>query len=92
MCEEIWSSLGQKKSVVLTDWPKYDESKIKSAKVNMPVQINGKVRATLIVDTDLDQIVVEKLALENPDIIKWIEGKEIKKKIFVKNKILNLVI
>ncbi len=92
MCEEIWANFGQKKSVVLADWPKYDESKIKSAKVNIPVQINGRVRATLVVDTDLDQTVVEKLALENPDVKKWLEGKEIKKKIFVKNKILNLVI
>ncbi len=92
MCEEIWANLGQKKSIVLTDWPKYDESKIKSAKVNIPVQINGRVRATLIVDTDLDQVAAEKLALENPDVKKWLEGKEIKKKIFVKNKILNLVI
>jgi leucyl-tRNA synthetase len=92
MCEEIWANLGQKKSIVLAEWPKYDESKIKSAKVNIPVQINGRVRATLIVDTDLDQVAVENLALENPDVMKWIEGKEIKKKIFVKNKILNLVI
>ncbi|MFA6430067.1 MAG: class I tRNA ligase family protein [Candidatus Paceibacterota bacterium] len=92
MCEEIWANLEQKKSIVLADWPKYDESKIKSAKVNIPVQINGRVRASLIVDTDLDQTLVEKLALENPDVKKWLEGKEIKKKIFVKNKILNLVI
>jgi len=92
MCEELWQIFGNKKSLATEPWPKFDELKIKSAKVNIPVQINGRVRATLVLDTDLDQAQVENEALKNTDIIKWLEGKGIKKKIFVKNKILNLVV
>jgi leucyl-tRNA synthetase len=90
--EEVWSNMGNKKSITLEAWPKYDEAKIKSAKVKMPIQINGKVRAMIEIEADMDQVEVEKLALGQVEIIKWIEGKEIKKKIFVKNKILNFVV
>jgi leucyl-tRNA synthetase len=92
ICEEVWANLGNKNLLALESWPKYDESKIKSAKIKMPVQINGKVRATLDIDIDTEQIEVERLALKQSEIVKWLEGKNIKKKIFVRNKIINFVV
>ncbi|MGB8816114.1 MAG: leucine--tRNA ligase [Minisyncoccia bacterium] len=92
ICEEIWAGLGNKKSIVATAWPKWDASKIVSGKIKMPIQINGKVRGVIEISNDLEEKEVFKLALQNKDIIRWIEGKEIRKTIFVKNKIINFIV
>jgi leucyl-tRNA synthetase len=92
MCEEIWSIFGNKKSLVFEVWPKYDENKLKSSKVKIAIQINGKLRATVDVPFDSLQDTVEKEIKENPEVVKWISGQKIIKIIFVKNKILNFVL
>jgi leucyl-tRNA synthetase len=56
------------------------------------VQVNGKVRATISVAPDADQAAVMAIAEADPNILKWIEGKEIKKKIYVAGKICNIVV
>jgi leucyl-tRNA synthetase len=90
--EEIYSNFKGKKLIVEESWPKYNENKLVSSKIKIVVQINGKVRATVEVKNDSDQGVVEKETLNNDEIKKWIEGKEVKKVIFVKNKIINFVV
>ncbi len=92
ICEEIWANFGGKKMIALESWPKYNESKLKSGNVKIVVQINGKVRATLDVPADSSEDKVEKSALNNQDIVKWLSGKRIIKKIFVKNKVINFVV
>ena len=92
MCEEIWLMFKNKKSLVFEVWPKYDENKLKSSKVKIAVQINGKLRATLDVVNDSSEEMVEKLAMTNSEVVKWLTDKKIIKKIFVKNKILSFVI
>ncbi|MFA6227126.1 MAG: leucine--tRNA ligase [Candidatus Paceibacterota bacterium] len=92
LCEEVWANLGNKKLLAVEPWPKYDEAKIKSAKVKIVVQINGKVRATLPMSSDVSEEDVRKEALANQDIVKWLSGQKILKTIFVKNKIINFVI
>ncbi len=92
IAEEMWENIGNEKSITMADWPKFDESKIVSAMARIAIQINGKVRATLDVNFDSNQDEVESLALNNDDIKKWILGKKILKKIFVKNKIMNFVL
>ncbi len=92
ICEEIWNNLGNKKLIVLENWPKYDATKLVSSKVKIVVQINGKVRAAIEVPTDSSQDVVEKEIFKNEAVVKWIDNKEIRKKIFIKNRIINLVI
>ena len=92
MAEEVWANFGNKKLIVLEDWPKFDESKLRSAKVNIVVQINGKLRATIEVTADSLQDAVEKVALKNDDVVKWLDNKKIMKTIFVKNRIINFVV
>ncbi len=92
VCEEIWSKLSSKKMIINESWPKYDESKLKSRNANIIVQINGKVRVTLDVPADSPQEFVEKIALQNQDVVKWVSSKRIIKKIFVKNRIINFVL
>ncbi len=90
--EELWSNFGGEKSITKESWPQYDASKLTSQNVKIVVQINGKVRGTIDILADSPENVVEKIALENKDIVKWIEGKQITKRIFVKNKIINFVV
>ncbi|MFA6341192.1 MAG: leucine--tRNA ligase [Candidatus Paceibacterota bacterium] len=89
--EEIWSNLGNKKMIVTESWPKYDESKLVSSKVKMVVQVNGRVRGIIIMSNDSSEGEVEKMALSDENIVKWIDDKQITKRIFVKNKIINFV-
>ena len=89
--EEIWELLGHKDLIDFEPWPTFDESKIVLNLINIAVSVNGKLRATIEVKPDSDDEEVKKLALSQEAVIRHIEGKEIKKIIVVKNKIINIV-
>ncbi len=91
MGEELWQILGHKDLIDFEPWPKFDESKIVLSTIQIAVSVNGKLRATLDVALDMDEEELKKLALANEAIIRHTEGKEIKKIIVVKNKIINIV-
>jgi leucyl-tRNA synthetase len=91
--EEIWSEfLGHQESIFLQEWPKFKESMTKDEEVMMVVQVNGKVRDMLTVSADIAEEEAKKLALGSEKIAKYIEGKEIRKIIFVAGKLLNIVV
>jgi leucyl-tRNA synthetase len=73
-------------------WPKWDEEAIKEERITIVIQINGKVRARMEVAVGLSQEEVEKMALEQPRIKELIADKEIKKIIWVPNKLVNIVV
>ena len=89
--EEIWSLLGHKDLIDFEPWPKFDESKIVLDTIKIAVSVNGKLRATLDVALDMPEEELKQLALSNEAILRHTEGKEIKKIIVVKNKIINIV-
>ena len=89
--EEMWSLLGHKETLAFEPWPKYDETKCSANTVKMAVSVNGKPRATIEVPLDMDEEELKKFALEQEGVQRNIEGKEIKKIIVVKNKIVNIV-
>lgn len=89
--EELWHELGHETSIHLESWPKYDETLIKDEKVKFAIQVNGKLRDVLEADAEASEDEIKKLALESESIKKWIEGKEIKKVIFVKGRLLNII-
>ena len=89
--EEIWSLLGHDKTIAYESWPTYDPNKVALNTVKIAVSVNGKLRATIEVEKDLDDETIKKLAFETEGVIRHIEGKEIKKIIIVKNKIINIV-
>jgi leucyl-tRNA synthetase len=92
MAEEIWSGvLGHEKSIFLEEWPKFNEAMTRDAEVTMVVQINGKMRDAMQVSSDIEEEEAKKLAMQSEKIAKHIEGKEIKKIIFVKGKLINIV-
>ena len=92
MAEELWVRLGNGPSVSQTTWPEVDEQYLVEDTVTVAVQVNGKVRATISVAADADEASVMAIAQADPNIIKWTEGKEIKKKIYVAGKICNIVV
>jgi leucyl-tRNA synthetase len=90
--EELWFILKNKKSIHQTEWPKYDESQLLDSKVNVVIQINGKVRGTIEIDVNEGEDQIKRKVLELPDIKKWVNGLNIKKVIYIKGKLMNLVI
>ena len=89
--EEMWEKLGHNKTLAFESWPSYDESKCALNTVKMGVSVNGKPRATIEVELDLDDETVKEIALKQEGVVRHTEGKEIKKIIVVKNKIVNIV-
>lgn len=90
--EELAARLGYTGSIFASAWPKYDENLIKDEKVNLVIQVNGKLRATLVVPADITEGEAMNLARQEELVSKWLEGKEIVKIIFVPGKLLNIVI
>lgn len=91
--EELWNKvLGHDKTIAYEPWPTYDESKLVQTEFNIAVQVNGKLRGTIIVDVNDDEDSIKKKALLNENVKKHVEGKEIVKIIVIKNKIVNIVI
>lgn len=89
--EEIYHLLGHKEMITYAKWPTYDDSKLVKNTVKMAVQVNGKLRETIEVEIDSDEEKIKKEVLELENVKRHIEGKEIKKIIVVKNKIVNIV-
>ena len=92
IAEELWMELGETESIHLASWPTFDPSKIDDQSVTLGIQVNGKVRADITIDRDLDEHSVRDLVLAIPEIQKWIDGKEIKKFIYLKGRIISLVV
>lgn len=90
MTEELYQKIGGKEELAYKDWPTYDEAKTIEDEIEIPVQIKGKVRATITIKKDEDEEIVKQKAKET--IASQIEGKKIIKEIYVKNKIYNIVI
>ncbi|MDD3662368.1 MAG: leucine--tRNA ligase [Candidatus Pacebacteria bacterium] len=92
IAEELWFMLGEKKTIHLSSWPKWNNKKINDEKVKIAVQVNGKVRAEIIINKEDEDEDVKKQSIENEIISSWIKGKEIKKIIYIKGRIINIVI
>jgi len=90
--EEIWFGLGHKKSIFLEKWPEYDPNLIVEDTFELVVQVNGKVRDKIKAAMDISENEAKELALGSEKVGKWVEGKEIRKVIFVKNRLINLII
>ena len=92
--EEIWSTLGHEGTIAFEPWPAYSEEKCKDAEVTIAVQINGKMRGTVVMDADLPDEDVVKNAMADERITRFLEKQEgsLRKTIVVKNKLVNLII
>lgn len=91
LAEELWSHFHESDTITYQPWPKYDPSALQSSTIEMMVQVNGKLRAKLQVEKDSDRDALQKLALANEHVKKFVDGKDIKRVIVVPNKIINIV-
>ncbi|HIX36203.1 MAG TPA: leucine--tRNA ligase [Candidatus Limosilactobacillus merdigallinarum] len=92
MAEELWSHFHESDTITYQPWPTYDESKLIEKNVEVIVQVNGKVRAKLQMPKDDDKDDVQKQALADEHVQKFVDGKDIKKVIVIPNKIVNIVV
>jgi len=92
IAEELWHELGNKASIIKSEWPKYDPELAKSDEMTIAVQVNGKLRDTITMPEDASEDVVKSGALKSEKVQKWLEGKEAKKVIYVKNKLVSIVV
>lgn len=90
--EELWSMLGEKKSIFLAAWPKYDPKQIREETKVIGVQVNGKVRGTIELAIDATEAEAKALALADPKVKSFTEGKQVRKCIYVPGRILNFVV
>ncbi|MGP4081990.1 leucine--tRNA ligase [Pseudalkalibacillus sp. R45] len=91
IAEEIWEKLGHTETITYSNWPSFDESKLTENEVEIVVQINGKVRAKLMVPTDADKGQLEEIALADDKVKENIDGKTVRKVIAVPGKLVNIV-
>ncbi|MFA6515432.1 MAG: class I tRNA ligase family protein [Candidatus Paceibacterota bacterium] len=92
MTEEIWNNIGEKQSIHKSNWPKWDENLVKDQEIKIAVQINGKVRTEILIQTDENEEEVKKKVLLNETVLKFIGVENPKKIIYVKNRIINILI
>ncbi len=92
LAEELWQGQTGQDSIFKQPWPKFDPKRAKDESINLVVQINGKLRATIKVSADIGEAEAKELALKAEKIIKWLDGKTPTKVIFVKGKLVNIVV
>lgn len=90
--EELWQILGHTTSVALERFPDYDASKLVQNEIEIVLQINSKVRAKVVVPADADAATLEKIALQDPTVLKYLEGKTPKKVVAVPKKLVNFIV
>jgi leucyl-tRNA synthetase len=92
LAEELWEQLGHKESVHKASFPPYDEKWLTITSITYPVCVNGKKRSELELPVGSAKDVIEAQAKSLPEIVKWIEGKVVKKVIIIPDKMINIVI
>ncbi len=92
LAEELWEKLGHHKSLARRPWPTFDPAKLVESTLEIPVQVNGKVRDKIIVAADATEDVVLAQAAAAEKIVPYLAGKQIKKRLYVSKKLVNFVV
>jgi leucyl-tRNA synthetase len=92
LAHELWEMLGEKGNLLKTPWPKYDAALAKEEELEIPVQVNGKLRGRIVVSADATENFVLERALADEKVRSAIAGKQLVNKIFVPGKLVNFVV
>ena len=92
LAHELWEMLGEKGSLLRAPWPEYDPALAKEEEIELPVQVNGKLRSRIVVPADAADDLVRERALADEKIVTLIDGKQIVKVIVVTGKLVNIVV
>ena len=91
VAEELWAKLGHTTFLADTDWPTWDESALKVDAIEMPIQVNGKLRGKVMVPIDADNAAIETLAKQDENVAEHLAGKTVRKVIVVPKRLVNIV-
>jgi leucyl-tRNA synthetase len=92
LAHELWEMLGEKGSLLKASWPKYDPALAKEDEIEIPVQVNGKLRSVVVVPAGSSEDVIREAALADSKIKAAVAGKQIVKRIVVPGKLVNIVV
>ncbi len=92
IAQELATQLGYKKLFDVDEWPAFDASLLREENFDLIIQINGKIRGKIIAQMNTSEASAKDLAMREPNIIKWLAGKPVKKVIYVKNRLINLIV
>jgi len=92
MAEELWALLGHEKTLTYEPWPSFDPALLKDDLVEVPVQVNGKLRGRVVVPAGASSGLIEQIARDDPKIAILLEGKTVKKVVVVPGKLVNFVV
>ena len=92
ICHALWKALGHKTPLIDQRWPEFDESALELDMIELVIQVNGKLRGRVSVPADADKESIEKLAIADDNVQRFVDGKEIRKVIVVPGRIVNIVV
>ena len=92
ICHALWEKLGHKTSLIYVKWPIVDESVLVKKEIQLIIQVNGKLRSKIKIDVDTSKASIEKMVMRDEKLKNFIHGKLVKKIIYVKDKLVNVVI
>ncbi len=92
ICHALWQQLGHQTPLIDQAWPEVDEAALEADRIEIVVQVNGKLRARLSVPADADKPAVEALALADENVQRFIDGNDIRKVIVVPGRLVNIVV
>jgi leucyl-tRNA synthetase len=92
VAEEMWQRLGHRTSITYAPWPVHDEAKLTRDTMEIAVQVMGKLRGNIVVPIDATEATILAAAKADPKVLTFIEGKAIKREIYVKGRLVNLVV
>lgn len=92
ICEELWQQLGHDGSVEFCGWPTWDERALVAEEMTLVIQVNGKVRGKISIAVDAEKETIEAAALEEQNVKRYLEGKEVRKLIVVPGRLVNIVV
>ncbi len=92
ICHKLWQVLGHNDAIVTAAWPEIDESALVQDKIELMVQVNGKLRSKISVAADANKESIESLALADDNVQKFTDGKDIRKVIVVPGRLVNIVV
>ena len=92
MCEELWERLGHSDQLAYTQWPGYDAELIKEKEIELAVQVKGKIKDRIVVAADADEEEIKQKALASEKVQAAMEGKEVRKIIVIKSRLVNIIV
>jgi leucyl-tRNA synthetase len=92
ICHQLWLDLGHQQAVVIALWPKVDATALEQDTLELVLQVNGKLRSKILVSVTASKDEIEAMALSDESVIRFIDGKPVRKIIVVPNKLVNVVV